>query len=335
MTSDSPIEIDLLILGAGPAGCAAALRARQSGLRVFIADTCSGPKNSPGETLHPGVEPLLQQLGIAEKFLQANFARHQGIWIDTYGTQHFSAYGKDQRGPWRGFQADRKVLGELLQQAVIESGATLMRKARPQELLTNQNTVTGAVINGQIIHAAWTIDASGRNAWLAQALQLPTEIHSPPLHVKFGWHDHPLPELAGQPRFRFNVQGWHWQAPINSNRTAWVELRIGDKSDCATGMNVSWQRRPESVGPGFILVGDTAISFDPSSSHGVLRALMSGIMCSHLLDGLFNQKISQEMLIQTYREWINTQFFREKNTLLRFYLDSPAGAEFLTRMNAP
>lgn len=322
------------MLGAGPAGCAAALRARKAGMRVLIVDISSGPKNSPGETLHPGIEPLLQQLGVADKFLQANFKRHAGIWIDTHGAKHFSAYGEDQYGPWQGFQADRKILGALLQQAVMDAGATLLRKTRPNELLINDNSVVGALIDNQIIHATWTIDATGRNAWLAQELKLVTEIHSPPLYVKFGWLNQQPPELHGQPLFTFHSNGWRWQAPVNANRTAWVELHIGKADESPPGMNLSWQLRPECAGPGFILLGDTAATLDPSSSHGVLRALMSGILAGHLLENEHAGRLSQTQVIESYREWIHTQFRHEKNKLMQFYIDSPAGLQFMAGMKA-
>ncbi len=57
-------EADIIVLGAGPAGCAASIRARQAGLRVIMFDAKALPNVSPGETLHPGVEPLLKQLDV-------------------------------------------------------------------------------------------------------------------------------------------------------------------------------------------------------------------------------------------------------------------------------
>ena len=37
------------------------------------------PRDRPGETLHPGIEPLLETLGVAQQIREANFIRHDGI----------------------------------------------------------------------------------------------------------------------------------------------------------------------------------------------------------------------------------------------------------------
>ena len=53
---------DLLIIGAGPAGCAAAISARRRGLTVMMLEASAQPRRVPGETLHPGIEPLFARL---------------------------------------------------------------------------------------------------------------------------------------------------------------------------------------------------------------------------------------------------------------------------------
>jgi hypothetical protein len=47
----------------------------------------------PGETLHPGIEPLLRQLGLAERFQAAVGGRHSGIWLSWGGPKQFQPYG--------------------------------------------------------------------------------------------------------------------------------------------------------------------------------------------------------------------------------------------------
>jgi len=57
--------LDLVIVGAGPAGLATAIFARQAGLSVCVLD--GGPTDGDkacGEGLMPGVAPLLAELGI-------------------------------------------------------------------------------------------------------------------------------------------------------------------------------------------------------------------------------------------------------------------------------
>jgi flavin-dependent dehydrogenase len=47
--------------------------------------------------------------------------------------------------------------------------------------------------------------------------------------------------------------------------------------ESARGADVTWRLAQRTAGPGWLLVDDAAAQLDPSSSHGVLRALMSGM----------------------------------------------------------
>jgi 2-polyprenyl-6-methoxyphenol hydroxylase-like FAD-dependent oxidoreductase len=121
--------LDLLIVGAGPAGCAAAIAARRAGLRVAILETSARPLPTPGETLHPDTEPIFERLGVRQAVLAARFHRHRGVWIEWNAPRCFEAYGEDASGPWLGFQADRQKLNEILLAAALDLGAELQRSA--------------------------------------------------------------------------------------------------------------------------------------------------------------------------------------------------------------
>jgi 2-polyprenyl-6-methoxyphenol hydroxylase-like FAD-dependent oxidoreductase len=125
---------DLLILGAGPAGCAAAIEARRSGLAVLIIAPAGRRRPTPGETLHPGIEPILARLGLRATVLAENFHRHLGIWIEWDEARSFEAYGEDERGPWRGFQADRGKLNDILLNAAL-LGVELINSVMPEAII--------------------------------------------------------------------------------------------------------------------------------------------------------------------------------------------------------
>ena len=59
-------EVDVVVVGGGPAGSAAALWCVRQGLRVVLLEREQFPRHRPGETLLPGVEPIFAQLGVAE-----------------------------------------------------------------------------------------------------------------------------------------------------------------------------------------------------------------------------------------------------------------------------
>jgi hypothetical protein len=49
--------------------------------------------------LHPGVEPLLGRLGVADEVLAAGFLRHEGHWVTWAGPRRFAAFGRDEDVP--------------------------------------------------------------------------------------------------------------------------------------------------------------------------------------------------------------------------------------------
>lgn len=326
-------ETDVIIIGAGPAGCAAAIRARQAGLGVLLFEARPVPKKAPGETLHPGMEPLFIQLGMAEQIKLADFPRHSGVWLESKGQRRFVHYGQDDNGPWLGFQADRKILQQIFQQAALNAQSELIVNVRPEQVLVEKNRVAGIVAGGKTFRSQWTLDASGHHAWLARQLKLSEVVCSPSLRASFGWRKEDFSDFENQPCFAFHSNGWNWKAPIGNHKVAWAELLI-----CAPptldhqpkGIDVTWRLRPESAGPGFFLLGDAAAILDPSSSHGVLRAVMSGIMASHLLEGCFRGNISEKSAIAVYKTWLRGLFDQDVLHLRRQYAESEAGKAFRT-----
>ncbi|MGH9719630.1 MAG: NAD(P)/FAD-dependent oxidoreductase [Bryobacteraceae bacterium] len=320
------MRTDFVIIGAGPAGSAAAIHARRFGLSVVLLEASSRFRPAPGETLHPGVEPLFEQLGIRDAVLAGQFHRHRGIWIEWDGPRRFESYGEDDRGPWRGFQADRERLHTILLQAAVDAGAELVRPASPVAVLRDGVRVAGVEADGLRFFARWTADATGRRAWLARALELREERHSPPLYVRFGWNRDERADLDGQPLFAAHEQGWNWQAPLG-DRTAWAELRIDDAAERppgGQGADLSWRIHRDSAGPGYFLLGDAAATLDPASSHGVLRALMSGVLAAHLAAGCVNRDLPEPVAFEEYRNWCEQQFETDIHALRTLYAKHPA-----------
>ncbi len=322
-------QTDVIIIGAGPAGCATAIRARQAGLSVLMFDVNPYPKVVPGETLHPGIEPIFKQLNVLDQVLAAKFRRHLGIWIQKDAYREFLPYGEDQNGPWLGFQVDRQKFHQILQRAAMKTGISLIRSATPSHVLRADEQVIGVEVNGSKYLAHWTIDATGRSAWLAKQLGIEEKIRSPTMKARFGWRTDCNSEYD-EPLFLFQKDGWDWQAPLGNDQVAWVELRLSEVEDTPTsGVDLTWKYRPDCAGPGFFLVGDAAANLDPSSSHGVLRALMSGILCSHLIEGFQQGKMTEEEVAKSYQIWLSQQFRKDEMLLHQYYLDSPVGDRFV------
>lgn len=316
---NSPPDHDLIVVGAGPAGCSAAIRARQVGLSVLLLEADERLRPIPGETLHPGVESIFRQLGILEEIEAAGFHRHHGIWMETGSDRHFEPYGDDERGEWLGFQIDRVNLNAILRYAAVQRGATLRYIQAEVSPYLMEGQVCGIWMGSSKISARYVVDATGRQAWLAKSLELKMNTHSPPLWVKYGWRKDAQTELDGQPLFRSRNDGWDWIAPIDKDRTAWASLSAFPLNACVqpiAGIDVTWRIAKSCAGPGYFLLGDAAAILDPSSSHGVLRAFMSAIKAVQLIRSVKDGIIGIQSAAGLYTNWITEWFDADVDTLV-------------------
>lgn len=304
------MRIDIAILGAGPAGCAAALAARQAGFGVALLDVHAHPRPAPGETLHPGVEAIFKKLGVWEAILSAGFHRHRGVWKESNGRRSFEAYGEDSQVAWLGFQAERETLHAILRRAAEAAGAQVIWPIAPQCVFKNGNRIVGVGISQHEIYADWVLDATGYRAWLPRTIGLAGERISPRIITRYGWTSDEDPELDGQPLFIQSHQKWRWTAPLGNGRSAWVESTISDGSCTPVppnqcGLDLSWRVHRACAGPGYFLLGDAAALFDPSTSGGVLRAMMSGIFSVYCIEKFKQRELREEHALATYTNWIN------------------------------
>jgi flavin-dependent dehydrogenase len=313
-----PSSCDLLVIGAGPAGIAAALQGRAMGLEVRLLERRGSPGLVPGETLHPGIEPVLDRLGLGAVVRAAGFVRQEGIVVQWDGPAVFQPYGSDKGGAWRGFQAERRRFGAILWQAAREAGAMIEAGCGPVAPILDQGRVAGVRRAGEMLRARWTLDATGRAASLAEAVGLTAAPCSPPLFARFGWADGP--GRLTHPQLTATGDGWRWQAPIEIGRLAWARLSIGAGRG---GLDLRWRRRTAAT-PGLLMVGDAAALLDPASSHGVLRALMTGMMAAHLAGREIGGGLGEREAIARYDQWLRNWFEHDARALRDLYRRHPS-----------
>src|SRR5437868_4410083 len=80
-------QVDVLIVGGGPAGCAAGTMLARQGREVVVVDPCDAPRDRWFETLPPQSNRLLRILGIAEQMVHEEYQRSTGA---------VSAWGSDK-----------------------------------------------------------------------------------------------------------------------------------------------------------------------------------------------------------------------------------------------
>lgn len=337
--------VDVLVLGAGPAGTAAAIGCAKAGLRVTLIEQLNFPRQRPGETLHPGIEPLLKQLGVAEQVLSAGFLRHGGNWVQWEGDRQFVPFGADESGSWQGFQAWRGDFDTILLNRAVELGVEVRQPCQALRPIVRENRVVGVLTPDGPLHSAFVIDATGRRQWLAQELKLNITTYSPRLIAYFGYVEGECPRRDDAPAIVADAQGWTWTARVRPHLYQWTRLSLSNEPRAkdwmpeefhglkpkgkTSGADVTWRVVTEAAGLGYFLVGDAAAVLDPASSHGVLKAIMSGMMAGHAIAQIINEGQIESTATQGYCQWLNHWFQHDVEKLRELYAILPNSPEWV------
>lgn len=145
-----PKATDVLVVGGGPAGLAAALAARQYGLEVTVADSCSPPIDKPcGEGLLPDGIAALQRLGVSIPPIEAY--RFRGIRFVSSG---LSAEAVFPCGFALGVR--RTHLHRIMVEHAERAGVRFAWRA----VVTGLHA-EGATVQGKFMPARWIVGADG------------------------------------------------------------------------------------------------------------------------------------------------------------------------------
>jgi menaquinone-9 beta-reductase len=145
---------DVFVVGGGPAGLAAAIAARQHGLRVMVVDGGRPPIDKAcGEALMPGALAALEKLGVAIPYVEGSIVR--GVRFVGSG---LCVEAQFPRG-YRGLSVRRTILHGALIDRASELGVDLWW----------QRAVTGIsgealTLGSSTVYAKWIIGADGANS---------------------------------------------------------------------------------------------------------------------------------------------------------------------------
>ncbi|MGI9053779.1 MAG: tryptophan 7-halogenase [Ilumatobacteraceae bacterium] len=274
---------DVVVLGGGPAGSAAAVTLARAGRSVLIVDPAtSGRDFRVGEGAPPGLDRTVDEIFGAGTFI---------------ADDHQPSYGN--RAAW----GSARVLDTDFMFNPLGHGWHLDRVAFDARLLAIAEAA-GATVGRRFVDAAVVIDASGRRAAFARG-------HGGRLVT----HDRLAAAVAVYPcaaedRDRLTTvesveTGWWYAAAIPGRRRVVAFLTDGDLLPSALRSSAGFDRdvratdlvagllgdgrptRPRvvaaatahldrPVGDGWLAAGDAAACFDPLSSQGILTAVLMG-----------------------------------------------------------
>jgi flavin-dependent dehydrogenase len=305
---------DVTVIGAGPAGCAAAIALRRAGVeRVLLVEAGTGQRPPFVESLPPDTRLLLAQLGLLEAFEALQFDPCYGS-ASSWGAGPLGGNDFLFNPHGTGWHVDRRRLDAFLRGQAEGRGVELRLGTRLEGAAAGTGgarlrlRLRGPGGQEDTVETAFAIDASGRAARLARmmgserlagdrfvclAALLPLGGDSTLGQrclleaVEYGWwyaaRLGPAQALvlaaadARAVRERGLQGAARWHGALAQTRHVGAELGRGIP---APGELVVRQARSARMsrcsGPGWLAVGDAACIYDPISSQGVHKALLEG-----------------------------------------------------------
>lgn len=336
-------RFDVIVIGGGPAGAAAAAELARRGHSVLVVEKEHYPRFHIGESLIPGVVTVLEELGVgkaihAEGFIRkyaAEFVtpdaafRQRYVFSDSLTPEHDLAY-----------QVERARFDEILldharsQGAVVRVGAEVTHFDEQPEKIVCTLSEADAERGACQVSSRFLIDASGQHSFIARRLglrQLDLGLRNVAVYAHFRGAAAIEGDRAGDITVVLDPEGWWWVIPLREVTslgfvapkaafagkpdTAWMLRRLRE-------MPVLVQRfeSAELVGPArvaadysygsrrlvgarWLLAGDAAAFLDPVFSTGVYLGVSSGVKAAQAVAQALAGDGPSNTLLSGYAAW--------------------------------
>ncbi|MBK5223542.1 MAG: geranylgeranyl reductase family protein [Acidimicrobiia bacterium] len=302
---------DIAIIGAGPAGAAAAIRAARGGARVVMFEKGAyGRDKVCGDGLTPRAVGAMREL----KAELDDAHRIDGLRMIAGRTTRQLAWPSTSRFPDHGAVVPRRRLDAHLADVAQEAGAEILWATTATPSIDDHGRVTGVEAGGRRWSASLVIVATGAPGAVARLLGAERVADEPfglaiRTYAPSPRHDdrHLEACLTLSDEFGTAVPGYGWMFPAGdgtvnigvgalSTMKGFSKLNLNTLLDSYTSMvREPWElgeqlerprawRLPMSSqrrhGPGWVAIGDAAGLINPMNGEGIDYGLESGILAA-------------------------------------------------------
>lgn len=338
---------DVCVVGGGPAGSTLALRLAQLGFSVVLAEASRFPRRHLGESLTPGVRPLLDSIGAAAAL------EGQGVLPVRRLRVHWEATPRWREDPeGRGLLVDRGLFDlRLLEQArargvhVLQPACVRSRRWSGRHWTLTLDTRRGP---GEV-RCRFVADASGRRSPFSGHRR---RMGQPTVALHAYWRGTSMP---GEPRMEAGPRAWYWGVPLPDgtyNTLVFADReglrpRGGDSATLSGRFEALLKesslmegcRNPrritrvaavdatawcsgDCVSPASIRVGDAALALDPLSSSGVQKTIQSALSGALVVNTLLRRPDLQSAALAFHRHTVISASERHQRWAASHYAEA-------------
>jgi geranylgeranyl reductase family protein len=324
VTANVPVQTDVLVVGAGPAGSAAAAWAARQGLEVLLTDAAVFPRDKTcGDGLTPRAVAELQRLGL-EDWLRAHTV-NQGLRAHGFGQTLLLPWPGGTLPAW-GSAVARTELDDHIRTAAIKAGATALDGVRAVDVRREGARVAAVVFE----RAGERFEIACRRVVVADGVRSPLgkvlgrEWHRDTVYGVAG-RSYVASAMSDDPWISSHLElrgeggeilsGYGWIFPLGTGE---VNIGVGTLATAKRPANVAIKplmkfyaderreefelsgdlRLPTSAllpmggavshvaGPNWALIGDAAACVNPLNGEGIDYGLETGrLVADMLVDG--------------------------------------------------
>ena len=270
---DFPGDFDVLVIGAGPSGAAAAYWLATRGHRVLAIEKKHFPREKTcGDGLTPRAVRQLHDMGLAERL--EGFQRFDGLRSIAHGVTLELAWPEHPDFPPYGYVVRRRELDEMVAEQAVKAGATIWQGAEAIAPVVDGGLLTGAVVKDKAsgrevtVRAKYLVVADGANSRFGRALGTARD-RTYPLGVAVRgyftspYHDEPWIEshLDLRDREGNHLPGYGWIFPVGDGT---VNVGVGLLSTFAGWKSVNTSKLMDA----FIATAPERWGITPETSCG-------------------------------------------------------------------
>lgn len=328
--------VDVIVIGDGIAGIAAALSCLQKGLKTILVGDSNLKQKSKSirdtvESIHPGVLTLLSHLKIDLNFTAAKLGSYSYI---SNGEKRKSLNPYTQE-IWEGFHISKANFIIHLKIEARKQKLPILQEPIENVIVVNGRIVGVKTKSGINIFSKYTIDGSGSKRIIGKKMNFYEKFYSPTLVAWTGISFTSECNLSEKQNAYFipNKNGWTWIAQLENKSFYWTKLSSKKKADflvpkelsnshktvISKVANMRWRIfRPLCI-EGGILCGDASCLIDPAAGQGVLNALISGIKAGQTAVSCIQKSQFENIILSEYDSWCLNQFEHKVNQLKEYY----------------